>query len=422
MDKTEFQVVIKDAMSGVVDEIKKETEELIKSVKEETAKELDALKSNVKEKAIHDDKAHSGIDVKEKEPEFITNTGKFFQCVAKASSDVGMKVKLAEALEGYWKEKAPSGLNTIVSSEGGFLPTAEIAKEIKGVTYETGQLLKEVDIMPLGDTSDRYVWREAVNEDRSTANSYNGIVTYWVNEGVAATTSNPTFREREIAVKDLMARIPVTRQLLADSTALGAMIMKDTPKSINKTLDRAIFRGTGAGQPLGVINAASTITVAAEGSQGTDTIIKENIEKMYDNLDPDMLSGSKWYVNPHARKELRNLVMAVGTGGAPVYLPEGSMSGSPYGTLLGLPVVPTNACSKLGDLGDIVLGNMSDYLIVEKGGIEAAESMHVLFNTNELLFRFTWRINGMPKLAAQITPENANAADRLSSFVTLAAR
>ncbi|MDH5664757.1 MAG: phage major capsid protein, partial [Nitrosopumilus sp.] len=315
-----------------------------------------------------------------------------------------------------------SGSNTLVSSEGGFLLTPQIAAEIKSAMYETGQLYKAADIMPLGGSNDRYVWVEAVNEDRSTAGSYNGIVAYRVNEGVAATTSKPQFRERELAVKDMMVRVPVTRQLLGDAVALQRMIMNDAPKAMNKKVDREIIQGTGSGQCLGIINASSTVSVAKENLQPADTIVKENIDKMFDIFDPDYLTGAAWHVNPFARKELRNLVMAVGTGGAPVYLPEGGMSGTPYATLLGLPVIPTNACPKLGDKGDIILANMNEYLMVEKGGIEAAESMHVLFNTNEHMFRFTWRINGMPKLAQQITPENANAGDRLSSFVTLDAR
>lgn len=416
--KEELAGAFKEATEGLVKSVEEKNAALKASIKEEVTKELGELRKEVAEKAIHVDKVH--IEVNEPEPSFIAKSGEYFQMVAKAATDSEAKQKLCKALEVHWK--APSGLNTLVASEGGFLPTAQIMAEIKEATYETGNLVKECDVMPLGGTNDRLVWNEALNEDRSTVGSFGGIVAYRVNEGVAGTTSQPSFAERELAVADMMARVPATRQLLADSVSLGVMINRNAPKAFNKKLDNEIVRGTGAGQGLGVIGHAATISIAKETNQTADTIVKENIEKMYDSLDPDLLTGAKWYINPHARKELRNLSMAVGTGGAPVYLPEGNVAGSPFGTLLGLPVVPLGTCSKLGDVGDLILGNFNEYLIVEKSGIEAAESMHILFNTNEMMYRFTWRVNGMPKRRTTITPENYNSGEALAAFITLAER
>jgi HK97 family phage major capsid protein len=45
-------------------------------------------------------------------------------------------------------------------------------------------------------------------------------------------------------------------------------------------LDDAIINGTGAGQPLGVINAASTVTVSKESGQAADTVVFENCLKI----------------------------------------------------------------------------------------------------------------------------------------------
>lgn len=415
--KEDIAKIVGEGLGTMEKSIDEKNATLMEDVKAETAKAIDEVRKEVKTPDIH---SETDIEVNEPEPSFLTNSGEFYQMVAKAANDPSVKVKLAEALEVH--HKAPSGANTLISSEGGFLPTAQIQAEIRQNTYDTGQLLAEADVIPLGGTNDRLVWNEVVEDDRSTEGSFGGMRAYRVNEGVAATISQPEYRERELAVSDMMVRFPATRQLLADSVALAAMVSKNAPKAFNKKIDKEIVRGTGAGQCLGILNAAATISVTKETNQVADTLVKANIEKMYDNLDPSLLSGAAWYINPHARKELRNLTVAVGTGGSAVYLPEGNIAGTPFGTLMGLPVKPTNACSKLGDKGDLILANLDDYLIVEKGGVEGAESMHVLFNTNEMMFRWTWRINGMPKMAAQITPENANTADRLSAYVTLDAR
>jgi HK97 family phage major capsid protein len=46
-------------------------------------------------------------------------------------------------------------------------------------------------------------------------------------------------------------------------------------------LDDAIINGTGAGMPLGVLNAGCLVSVTKESGQKADTIVAENAVKMY---------------------------------------------------------------------------------------------------------------------------------------------
>jgi len=415
---------------------KDETDALLKSVSDNVGmkfQEYGAAIGEAVDKAVdahlggmapHNRKnIHGGaVTVREPLPDILANRGKFFQTVHKAATDGGVKIKLAEALELYWKTKAPSGMNTVMSADGGFLPTAEIMAEIKADTYDTGGLLASCDVMPLGGNNDSLIWKELVNEDRSTAGAFGGIRAYRNSEGATVAFSGMKFREREIRVKDMMALVPVTNQLLGDATSLGAFIGNYTPAAFNDLADEEIYRGNGAGECLGVLDAACTLSVAKETNQAADTILFENIQKMFINFDPAKLAGAKFYINPHAQAQLWKMSLPVGTGGSAVYIPGGTIDKAPFGTLMGIPVVANHTLSKLGDKGDIMLANFKDYLVVDKGGIDGAESMHVLFATNEMMFRFVWRINGMPKPVATITPKHGNTGDKLSSFVTLAER
>ena len=74
----------------------------------------------------------------------------------------------------------------------------------------------------------------------------------------------------------------------------------------------------------------------------------------------------------------------------------------------------------MGAKGDIILDDLSQYLLVDKGGINAASSIHVRFLYDENVFRFTYRVDGQPIWNAPITPYKG--AGTLSPFVTLAAR
>lgn len=49
--------------------------------------------------------------------------------------------------------------------------------------------------------------------------------------------------------------------------------------------------------------------------------------------------------------------------------------------------------------GDIILADMNEYVLIDKGGIQSASSIHVSFTTDQSVFRFVYRVDGR-KLAA----------------------
>jgi HK97 family phage major capsid protein len=127
-------------------------------------------------------------------------------------------------------------------------------------------------------------------------------------------------------------------------------------------------------------------------------------------------------INQNALPQLYTMSLAVGTGGAPVYMPAGQASSSPYSTLFGRPVIPIEQCATLGDAGDIILGDFNNgYILAEKsGGIQQDISIHVRFIYDESCYRFVYRVDGQPMLASAITP--FKSTDTLSHFVILEAR
>ena len=141
-----------------------------------------------------------------------------------------------------------------------------------------------------------------------------------------------------------------------------------------------------------------------EGGQAAATIEYENILKMWSRaharsrMSPNMI----WAINQDTEPQLNSMTAPVGTGGVPAYLPPGGLSQSPYGTLMGKPVIPTEHNETLGTVGDIALIDLSQYLLTDKGGVEAASSMHVEFLTGQETFRFTYRVDGQPLWSAHL--------------------
>jgi HK97 family phage major capsid protein len=162
------------------------------------------------------------------------------------------------------------------------------------------------------------------------------------------------------------------------------------------------------------------VSVAKESGQTAATVLFENIAKMYSRMPARNRRNAAWYINQGIEPQLFSMSISVGTGGVPVYLPAGGVSGQPYGMLFGRPVIPIEQCAALGTVGDIIFADLSSYILADKGGIDAAVSIHVRFIFDESVFRFVYRVDGQPSLASAITPFDGGSA--LSPFVALATR
>ena len=99
----------------------------------------------------------------------------------------------------------------------------------------------------------------------------------------------------------------------------------------------------------------------------------------------------------------------------------GGIQVSPYGTLLGRPVIVSQHANTFSSLGDVLLVDLSYYQTITKaGGMQTATSMHLYFDADMTAFRTTFRMDGQSKIAAPITPAKGTAT--LSPFIQLAAR
>ncbi|MBW2086989.1 MAG: phage major capsid protein, partial [Deltaproteobacteria bacterium] len=180
------------------------------------------------------------------------------------------------------------------------------------------------------------------------------------------------------------------------------------------------IHGLGSDQPLGIMNSDCLITVDAESEQGANTVEFKNIVNMWARMWGRSRPNAVWLINQDIEPQLYTMTMTVGQGGVAVYLPTGGLNDSPYSQLLGRPVIPVEYCESLGSKGDIILADFSQYLLVDKGGVDSARSIHVRFVYDETTFRFTYRLDGQTIWEAPLTPHKGGST--LSPFVTLAAR
>lgn len=311
--------------------------------------------------------------------------------------------------------RAASGLNESSPSDGGFLVQQDFVTELLKRTYETGILASKVKKIPIS-TNANGMKINAIDEDsRANGSRWGGVQTYWEGEADEITASKPKFRQMELSLKKLTGLCYATDELLQDAAALEAVIRQAFAEEFGFKIDDAILSGSGEGEPLGILNSGAIVTVAKEASQ-TDIITVENLIKMWNRLWSRSRANAVWYIN----QELEPYLYTLKIGDKPVYIPAGGLSEKPYGTLFGRPVVPIEQCSAAGEVGDIILADIGQYLLIDKGGVKSASSIHVRFLYDENVFRFIYRVDGKPIWTKPLTPYKGSAT--VSPFVTLAKR
>lgn len=314
---------------------------------------------------------------------------------------------------------AASGLNETTPSDGGFLVQQDFSSALLQDVMETGLLASRCRQQPISGNSNG-IKINGVDETSRASSRFGGIVGYWGDEAGEKTASKPKFRKIDLQLKKLIGLCYATDELLDDATALGAFIDQGFRSEFGFLLDDAIINGSGAGQPLGILNAGCLVSVAKETGQKAKTVMAENVINMYSRMFAGCRQNAVWLINQDIEPQLFTMSLAVGTGGVPIYMPAGGLSGLPYGTLFGRPVLAIEQAATLGTQGDIIFADLSGYILAQKNGVKTDTSIHVRFIYDETAFRFVLRVDGQPVRATAQTPAKGN--NTLSHFVALDTR
>ena len=347
-----------------------------------------------------------------RQPAVYKNLGEQMMDVMAMTTGTDMRAKSAAA-ERYQQIVNAAGGNTGSGPDGGYLVETDKAADIATTAIQTGVFSSRCSLQPIGPDADSYSYLAADDRDRSDG-KINGVAVYRKGEADEMTAGGKAkLKERELRLEDLYGLVYVTNRMLRDAPAMASYTKRVLRQQLSFRLDQEIWEGTGAGQCLGVMNSDLPVTVAAEAAQTAGTIVAENVVKMLGRFKGNLRSAA-WFVNQDCLSQFPLMTI----GDMPVYQPD--FRGNPFGALFSLPIVPVEFCETLGTLGDIVLADWSEYLLITKGGVEEAESIHVKFLTDETAFRFIMRNNGQPLHDRPITP--LNGSNTLSPFVLLAAR
>ena len=172
--------------------------------------------------------------------------------------------------------------------DGGFFVPPQFSKEIFQLS------LGEDSLLPLTDNVEISGNTMAFPKDETTPWGTNGIRAYWQGEAAPSVTTKPVLGLSTLRLKKLMALVPTTDELLEDANALSTYLPEKIALSIRWKTNESILFGSGSGVPVGALNAGSTVTVAKETGQATQTLLPQNLAKMNDQyVETYVVRGTK---------------------------------------------------------------------------------------------------------------------------------
>ena len=312
----------------------------------------------------------------------------------------------------------PAAWNAIatgnVPSDGGFSVPEQFVQELLDASLESEIVRPLADVTPM-TTSTKHVsgW------DAGTAASnvlYGGFSGQWVGEGGEITATTPKMRRITLNAKKLALLTQVSNELLSDGTSYGDQLSAALVKACGWFMDYAFLRGTGAGEPLGVLNDPALISVSAETGQTAATIVYENVANMFARMHPASVNRAVWVANSKVVPQLLSMNMTIGTAG--VMIPTLTEVAGRF-TMLTRPVLFTEKLPTLGTVGDLLFVDFSQYAIGLRSDMTVDRSAHVGFTSDTTYYRGILRADGMGKWNSAYTPANG---DTLSWAVALATR
>jgi HK97 family phage major capsid protein len=338
--------------------------------------------------------------------------GEFVQAVVEAKSTGRADARLtwmardAEDVQ-IGNRKALSGT---AGATGGYLMPQQFVAQLQALMMADGGIMSRVTTVPM---TSRTVSIPVLDHTRTLPEGeprqFGGVIATYQNEGDESQESEPKFGEHLLTAHELTVYTEANNSLLADS-AISLESFLASSMGMSGALDwkiaYKIFRGTGVGQPLGILKSAATITVARETLNSVDYV---DLARMDELAMPS--NRLMWYASVSLKMALRTLQDPDGN-----YIWAEAAAGLPA-TLLGYPVVFTDKLPRIGTTGDILLADMSYYLFGDRQAPSLEASTESSFRRNRTAYRLIHRHDGSPWLKAPLTL--ADTVTQVSPFVAL---
>lgn len=236
---------------------------------------------------------------------------------------------------------------------------------------------------------------------------FGGVTVGWVAEGGQKPLTDMELKSVTVDTYEAAGYMVVTDKLLRNWAGADALIRRQFRNALLQSGEYAFYRGTGTGQPTGILGHPGTISVprAVAGQVSYMDLLAMVARQL-------TIGGSAFWQMP--RSVLPQIATLKDDNGNFIWK-ESARDGF-AGTLLGYPVKWSPLNPALGTAGDVALIDAAHYIVKDGSGPFVAASEHVLFTQNKTVIKAFWNVGGKPWLTA---PHYDEGGYQVSPFVTL---
>lgn len=329
---------------------------------------------------------------------------------AKRLQGVYKSMPVKTGKDGEW-QKALSGET---GTSGGYMVPTEYESQMMQIAYDVSPILNRVTRVPVGSDSgtypalDQFVTPTAGSGETALAA---GVAAAQRQPGGSLNETEPNFEDIEWRIHNVGGFTKVDNELSADSPqAIGVLLERLFGVAVAAKNVRNILRGSGAGEPLGILNAAAAIGITPDSD---NTFAYADALEMKSRF-KQVGGAPTWVWHPGIWQDVG--VFEVGTGGAVWMANLGA--DAPAG-LLGYGYMDNEHMPQDDNAGCVLLADFAAYLFFERQGLVVAFSEHAAFTENRGTWRFTQRNDGQPWMKDAITLADPQGSYTVSPFVFL---
>ena len=294
---------------------------------------------------------------------------------------------------------------------GGFLVPEEYSMNLLQVAAVQNQIYGRVQHVPVTRESgtypalDQYFSPTAGSGQTAFAGGVKGTFTA---PGATFTETEPSFSKLSWRLNKVGGITEVENELIEDSPfAIEALLRGLFAVAIAARNERNILRGSGVGEPLGILNCEAAVGV---DDATTGDFKWDDVASMYSRF--KSVGGSPvWVIHPSVWPK----IMKMTNGSTAVW--QANMQGAPANLLNGYPILVSEHMNQIDNTGSVLLADLSGYLFFEKSGLSIAYSDQVGFSRDVGTWRFRQRNDGRSWLLDAITLGDAQGSYSVSPFI-----
>jgi HK97 family phage major capsid protein len=317
--------------------------------------------------------------------------GSYLSAIGQRDDATGAQAQIRRVME----DRPRDAMSERVPAEGGFLVPERLRQQV--LAYMAGAAVRpRATVVPMDSLRVPIPVLDNPSQ-ASAAQALGGLTFAWTEAGAGIAPTTADYGRLVLEAKKAAAYLQsVPNELVTDSPAFGDFLARVVGMGYGWFEDdQFIYAGTGVGEPQALVNAPGALAVTRNSGGNVQHV---DIVTMVGALHAASKASATWLLGEDAFSQLLQLYEVAGAGAAADITPPQALKFSiEHGTweLLGLPAVVTDHQPAVGTAGDVMLADLSLYLIGDRQELIVERSARGAgFGTDTSNFRIKSRVDG----------------------------